>query len=147
MIIDYLLLLDTANTITTTTASDNMIDLANARDMGVGNRQNVKVLCQIATAFQTTDSATLTVRYKTSTDGSAWVTAAQSAAYTASNLTAGARLFQIDIPNNPVTHRYITADYIVGAGTASWTVGAVTLALVLDRDDYRQYPSGFSVAN
>lgn len=145
MILDNLLLLDSAANITNSTVSTNTIDLGNARDMGIGNRSNLKFLCQVMTTFQSTGAGTLYVAYQTSTDASNWVTAAQTPVYASTALTAGTYLLPIDIPRNPVNHRYIRANYV--QATVVFSVGAVTTAVVLDRQDTQQYPSGFSVAS
>lgn len=145
MIFDQLLLLDTAAAITSSRASTNMIDLGNARDMGIGNRSNLKLLCMVTTAFTSTGSGTLQVAYMGSTDASNWNTYAQSIAYAKTVLTAGARLLEIDIPRNGITDRYIAAYYT--QGTAVFSAGAVTCGIVLDRQDQQYYPSGFTVAS
>lgn len=145
MIFDSLLLLDTAAAITSSRASTNVIDLGNARDMGIGNRQNLKFLCMVTTTFTSTAAGTLTVAYQGSTDNSAWTTYAQSIAYASTALVAGTYLLAMDIPRNGITDRYIRANYV--NATATFSAGAVTCGLLLDRQDAVQYPSGFTVAS
>lgn len=153
MILDQNLLFDTAAAVTSTAPSTNVVDLANARDLGVqgGETTPPKLLCLVTTAFSSTNSATLQVNFQGSTDNSTWTTYASSPAYTAGALTAGARLFDVDLPRPPAgvsTPRYLRLDYVVGTGVFS--AGALTSALVLARDDRPSlgaYPSGFTVNN
>ena len=63
MIIDGLLLFSSAQNITTGTAqvSTNIIDLLNARDMGIGNLYPLKIAVFVSTAFTSTDAGTLVI--------------------------------------------------------------------------------------
>lgn len=147
MIIDGLLLFSSAQDLTTgTQASTNVIDLANARDIGPGELP-LRVAAYVITAFATTDSATLTVQLQGSTDNSTFSVYAQSRAYTAGELTAGAKLAPLDWPNVAVGSlpRYIRLAYVQGA--LHFTPGSVTAMLVIDRQDDRTYPAGINVAN
>ena len=152
MILDGNLLLDTAAAITSSAASTNIIDLANARDMGIGDGdgETPKVLCLVTTTFTTTNSATLQVIFEGSTDGTTWDQYAESTAYAAAALVAGNRLLDIDVPRPGAGQkipRYLRLYYTVGTGVFS--AGAVTSAIVLGRHDnpVPGYPSGFTVSN
>lgn len=148
MIIDGLLLFSTAQNLTTgTEVSTNVIDLLNARDMGVGDSPALKIAMFVSTAFTTTDSATLTVQAQGSTDNSTFTIYAQSRAFSAADLTAGAKLFPIDWPVRSVTAtpRYLRLAYVLGS--LHFTPGAVTSMLVLDRQDADQYPAGVTISN
>lgn len=154
MIIDGLLLFDSAHQISasaTTEASTNVIDLLNARDMGIGDDPSLKVLVQVITAFATTNSATFTsVALQGSTDNSTFTTmlASLPAALTPGTLVAGARLFDVDVPR-PVPGqslpRYLRLLYTIATGIFS--AGSVTAALVLDRQDQVSYPAGINIQN
>lgn len=147
MIIDGLLLFSSAQNLTTgTEASTNIVDLANARDMGPGE-QPLRIACYVGTAFATTDSATLTIQAQGSTDASTWAVYAQSRAYSAAELVAGAKLAPMDWPNVAVGSlpRYLRLAYVSGA--LHWTPGSVTSMLVLDRQDDRAYPAGINISN
>lgn len=153
MILDGNLLLDTAAAITSTANSTNVIDLGIARDMGIGDADQItpKVMCLVNTAFTTTNSATLTVTFQGSTDNSTWDSYVSSPAYAAAALVAGARLLDIDLPRPAAGKsmpRYLRLNYAVGTGVFS--AGAVTAAIVLGRQDtppLGAYPSGFTVSN
>lgn len=153
MILDGNLLLDTAAAITSTANSTNVIDLGVARDMGIGDGDQLtpKVMCLVNTAFTTTNSATLQVSFQGSTDNTTWDTYVSSPAYAAAALVAGARLLDIDLPRPAAGKsmpRYLRLEYTVGTGVFS--TGAVTAGIVLGRQDeppLGAYPSGFTVAN
>lgn len=147
MIIDGLLLFSSAQNLTTgTEASTNVIDLANARDMGPGELP-LRIAAYVGTAFVSTDSATLTILAQGSTDNTTFNTYAQSRAYTAGELVAGAKLAPIDWPNVAVGSlpRYLRLAYASGA--LHWTPGSITAMLVLDRQDERSYPAGVNIQN
>lgn len=154
MILDQQLLFDSAFGITTTIVSTNVIDLTNPRDMGFGdaNGATPKLLVLVGTAFTSTNSATLQIQFQGSTDNSTYSTYAESRAYAATSLTAGAKLFNVDLPArdiNDALPRYYRLNYVVGTGIM--TTGTITAAIVLGREDavgsQGTYPSGFTVAN
>lgn len=150
MILDQNLLFDTAHALTATAASTNVVDLVNARDMGRGdaNGSTPKLMVLVTTAFSSTNSGTLTVQFQGSTDNSTFTTYAESRAYTAGELTAGNRLFDVDVPRpsgGAALPRYLRLNYVVAN---AFTAGAVTSAIVLGRQDQSPYyPPGVTVAN
>lgn len=146
MIIDGLLLFSSAQAITATAASTNVIDLLNARDLGAADPE-LQVACYVSTAFATTNAGTLQVAVQGSTDNVTFTTYAQSRAYAVTELTAGAKLLPIEMPakgSMDALPRYVRLDYIV---TNAFTGGAVTSMLVLDRPDPQQYPAGITIQN
>jgi hypothetical protein len=154
MIMDGLLLFSSAQNLTTgTIASTNVIDLLNARNMGVGDDPALKIACFITTAFTTTDSGTLTIQAQGSTDNSTYTVYAESRAYAAAELVVNAKLFPIDWPANGLWNslgndpqpRYLRLAYVMGS--LHFTPGAVTSALVLDRQDSINYPAGIYITN
>lgn len=152
MIIDGALLFDSAHQISAsagTEASTNVIDLTTFRDMGIGDNPALKLLIQVITAFATTNAAVLTAALQGSTDNSTFTTMVQSqAALTPGNLGAGSRLLDIDLPRpapGQSVPRYLRILYTVGTGVFS--VGSVTAALLLDRQDMIYYPAGININN
>ena len=148
MIIDGLLLFSTAQNLTTgSEVSTNVIDLLNARDMGVGDDPALKIACFVTTAFSSTDSATLTISAQGSTDNSTYTIYAESRAFSAADLTIQTKLFPIDWPHRSVTAlpRYLRLGYTLGS--LHFTPGALTSMLVLDRQDATQYPPGVGISN
>lgn len=147
MILDGLLLFDTASAKIATTDSDNVIDLQNFRDMGVGDNPAMKVMVTVTTAYATTDAGTLTITVQGSTDNSTYSIYASSRALTASEMTAGRQLFPIDLPARgpgDAPPRYLKLIYTV---ENHFTAGSVTSALVLDNQQNHAYPAGINVLN
>lgn len=149
MIIDGLLLFSSAQNLTTGTIdSTNVIDLLNARDMGIGDDPALKLAMFVTTTFASTDVGTLTVQVLGSTDNSTYTVYAQSRAYAVADLVAGNKLFPIDWPHRgpgDAFPRYLKVSYVMGA--LHFTPGAVTSMLVLDRQDASQYPAGLIISN
>jgi len=148
MILDALLLFSTAQNITSTAVSTNVIDLQNARDMGIGDDPALKVLCVVTTAFTSTDG-TLTIGLQGSTDNSTFDTYASTRAMTAGMLTTGAAFVaNLDWPAVSLGFslpRYLRLNYTVA--NAAFTPGALTATLVADRQDFRAYARNFTVTS
>lgn len=147
MFIDGANLFDTAAAITATRVSTNVIDLGIARDLGIGNN-SLKLMALITTTMLSAGSSTLNVQIQGSTDNSSYTTMAETGPIAKAQLTAGRRLFDVGIPRpipGQARPRYLQLRYEVG--TADFTAGAVTAALVLDRDDQVYYPSGIAINN
>lgn len=151
MIMDGLLLFSSAQALTTgTIASTNVIDLVNARNMGIGDDPALKIACYATTAFAAGTS--VVIQAQGSTDNSTYTTYAESRTILLADLTVGAKLFPIDWPANGLANtagndplpRYLRLAYVC-AGT--FTGGALTAALVLDRQDNVQYPAGINISN
>lgn len=148
MIIDGLLLFSSAQNITTGTAqvSTNVIDLLNARDMGIGNLYPLKIACFVTTGFTSTDAGTLIISAQGSTDNTTWTTYAVSPTYSAADLVAGAKLMPLDWSHRQgALPRYLRLNY--DSGSLHFTPGSITSMLVLDRQDATQYPAGLTIQN
>lgn len=149
MILDNLLLFSSAQNLTTgTIVSTNVIDLNNAREMGIGDDPAMKLAIFVTTAFATTDTATLTIQAQGSTDNASFSVYAESRAIAAADLAAGRKLFPIDWPHRSsgdAVPRYLRLAYVMGA--LHFTPGALSAFLVLDRQDDLAYPAGITVAN
>jgi hypothetical protein len=131
-----------------------------ARDMGIGDDPALKLLVLVTAAFAGLTSLQIALQGATD-DGtgnpaafSTWWT---SPAVALASLTAGARLYDMDMPRPPAgiaVPRFLRMQYtIVGTGTA----GTIKAFIVLDRDDQMYntinnaiqggYPAGVVVAN
>lgn len=148
MILDQSLMFSDEQAITTSAASTNVVDLVDARDMGIGDSPALKLLVSVPTAFttDTTNASTLTIAIQGSTNSttSNFTTLAQSPAYGVASLGAGAKLFPIDLPALPsgqAMPRYLRLSYSVGS--AAFSTGALIGTLVLGRDDGPIYPKNF----
>lgn len=130
--------------------STNIIDLVNARDLGIGDDPAMKVLVQVMTTF--TGGTNLQVSLDgapdsgTGTPGT-WTTYATGPLVLEASLLAGRRLLDIDLPrkaDSAALPRFYRLSY-ASAGTHG--AGAIYGALVLDRQDYVTYPAGLTVPN
>jgi hypothetical protein len=160
--IDQNLVFSDGQAVTATAASTNIVDLSGGtlfspnqtrfgEDIGIGAGVAVpKLLITPGVAFVSAGGATMVIQAQGSTDSTTWVTYAESKAYTAAQMAAGARLLPIDWPVRGPTDpmpRYIRINYTVAVSTFS--AGTLFAALVLSRDDASndadQYGSGYSV--
>jgi hypothetical protein len=133
--------------------SNNVIDLQNARDLGVGDDPAIKVLAQVMTAF--TGGTSLQVSVQGSVDNSTFTTMASGPVILEANLIAGTHLCDLDLPRiagalpdrpgaSQAMPRYLRLGYTT-VGTHG--AGALFAALVLDRHDQIAYPPGIVIAN
>lgn len=144
MILDSSLQFSAAQQLLTNAASDNIVDLLNARDLGVGDGPAVQVIASVNTAFATTNSGTLQVQFQGSTDSSTWTTYVETPAMAAGGLTAGARIAAFDVPHRTpgaALPRYYRLNYVVGTGT--FTAGKVDAWLGIGRSDLPLYAKNY----
>lgn len=157
MILDGLLSFNTVGTpqaITVTAPSDNVLDMKNGRDMGIGDNPALKLAIYVTESLLG-NAGTLQIQVQAAPDNGsgspgAYVTLAESRAYAIADLTKGAKLFPIDLPHRDPSQlasfpRFYRLNYVVGAGP--FTSGSVDAKLVLDRQDSAQYPAGQTVQN
>jgi hypothetical protein len=173
MILDALLQFTgpTGDSPTATAVSTNVIDLhmagipvlalgQGARDMGIGDDPALKLLVQVTATF--TGLTSLAVALQGATDDGTGNPAAFSTWWTGpavalASLTAGARLYDMDMPRPPAgiaVPRFLRMNFtIAGTGTG----GTIKAWIVLDRHDQMYnatnnailggYPPGVIVAN
>lgn len=156
MILDKLLEFDPAGTaITATATSTNILDMLQARDMGIGDHAGAtpKLLVACQQTFTAAGAATLNIQFQSAPDNGSgapgtWTTAAESSALPLASLVAGLHLFDISLPHRQAgaaIPRFYRLNYVVATGPM--TAGTVQSELVLGRDNTPAYPSGFTVAN
>lgn len=146
MILDGLLQFSSAQAITATAASTNVLDMLNARDMGAADPM-IQVAVTVGTAFTTANGGTLVVQVQGSADNAAWTTYAESRAYAAADLAAGNRLLPIELPGKASADalpRYYRLNYVVAN---AFTGGTINANLVLDRQQDYAYPAGINISN
>lgn len=155
MILDSLLQFSSAQAITTgDTASTNIIDLLNPRDLGIGDDPALKLAIYITEAFTSAGAGTLTVKFQGAPNSAgspgSYVTYAESRAYALAELVLGAKLLPIDVPHRDPTltvtfPRFYRLLYSVA--TADFTAGKISAEIVIDRQDSSQYPAGLTITN
>jgi hypothetical protein len=156
---------------TGTQTSSNIIDLhmagipvlasgQGARDMGIGDAPALKILAQVITAFGAGTNVIISLQGATdngSGSPASFTTWWSSPTYTAAQLVAGARLFDMDMPRPPAAvaePRFLQLQYV---STGTFTSGALEACIVIDRhDQFYQgtsnavlggYPPGVVIAN
>jgi len=157
MILDSQLCFSSAQTVNSTTvASTNIIDLLNPRDMGIGDDPALKLAIYVTTAFVLASSTpSLTVQFQGAPDNGSgspgtYVTYAESRAYAAADMPLGAKLLPIDVPHRDpglvVTFpRFYRLNYLIA--TSTFSAGALSAYIVIDRQDSSQYPAGLVISN
>jgi hypothetical protein len=133
--------------------SNNVVDLQNARDMGIGDDPALKILCQVSVAG--VGGTSVTVSAQASVDNATWITLATGPTIVAANLLVGTRLLDIDwpriagaLPDRPgatmALPRYLRLGY---ASAGTFTAGRMFGFLLIDRHDQIAYPPGIVIAN
>lgn len=134
---------------TGTQTSTNIIDLANTRDMGIGDDPALEILVRVLTAFASGTSLQVNLQGAPDSSGSpgTWTTYVAGPVVVEANLIVGAGLLETTIPRTApgvANPRFYRLQYItVGTHTA----GAIHGAIVLDRQDNVYYPPGIVIAN
>lgn len=157
MILDSLLCFSSAQALNSTTAaSTNVIDLLNPRDMGIGDDPALKLAIFVTTAFVLASSTpSLTIQFQGAPDNGSgapgtYITYAESRAYAAADMPLGAKLFPIDVPHRDPTltstfPRFYRLNYLIA--TSTFSAGALSAYIVIDRQDSSQYPAGLTITN
>lgn len=138
---------------TGTQTSTNVVDLLNARDMGVGDDPSLKILATVTTTF--TGGTNLQVNIQGSVDNSTYTTLVSGPVIVEANLLQGVHLLDVDLPRvvgafgdrvgaSEALPRYLRLQY-VSSGTHG--AGGLFASLVLDRQDMIAYPPGIVIAN
>jgi hypothetical protein len=133
--------------------SNNVVDLGNARDVGIGDDPALKIVCQVSVAG--VGGTSVTVSAQGSVDNSTWITLATGPTILAANLLIGTRLLDLDwpriagaFPDRPGATmglpRYLRLGY---ASAGTFTAGRMFGFLALDRTDQIAYPPGIVIAN
>jgi hypothetical protein len=164
MILDSSLLFSVAQSLATDTdtPSSTVIDLTGGVSMNVGVQSRFmadmglaegvgmpKLVAYVGTAFATSGSATLNVKFQGSTDNSTFTTYAETGPIAASRLTAGRKIAEFDwppVPEGVSMPRYVRLLYGL-PGSQTFSAGTIAIAgVVLQRDGIRYYGPGFKVA-
>jgi hypothetical protein len=139
--------------LTAITTSNNVIDLLNARDMGIGDDPAMKLAVSVSVAG--VGGTSMIVSVQGSVDNSTWVTLATGPQIITANLIVGTYLLAIDLPrmagslhDRPGATMGIPRYYRLGYTAAgTFTAGRFFGHLVLDRQDQLSYPPGIVIAN
>ena len=142
MILDRQLLLSNAQPITATAVSTNTIDLATARDIGIGD--NLELFIKVIAAFAGGTSVQFAFITSANADLSSATVIVQTPAIPTASLVAGSEWLRVQVPalsQAAAMQRYIGVSYTV---VGTFTGGTVTAGLALDREGTAYYPSGLN---
>lgn len=143
MILDKGNLVSSAQAVTSSAGSTDVIDLSQARAIGDG--EELEFFVNVDTAATAAGAATVTFQVQTD-DNSAFsspTTVIQTDAIPKATLAAGYQI-KISLPVGATPERYLRLYYSVATGPL--TAGAFTAGLVLDAQNSRAYPSGYTIA-
>lgn len=143
MILDKGNLVSSAQAVTSSAGSTDVIDLSQARAIGDG--EELEFFVNVDTAATAAGAATVTFQVQTD-DNSAFsspTTVIQTDAIPKATLVAGYQI-KIPLPDGATPERYLRLYYSVATGPL--TAGAFTAGLVLDVQNSRAYPSGYTIA-
>lgn len=142
MILDSLLQLSNAQSLTATAVSTNVIDLGSDRDVGVGEPMAAVVTIGVAADYTSTNE-TYQFTLQTATDEafSSPVTVVSSAAINGDELPAGAKVV---LPIGHSNLRYLRVSYTLAGTTPTATVDAFISPLSFI-DGVTYYASGYEV--
>jgi hypothetical protein len=142
MILDRQLLLSNAQPITATAVSTNSIDLASARDIGIGD--SLELFVKVITPLAGGTSVQFAYITSANADLSSANVVVQTPPIPAASLLAGSEWLRIRLPvlsDAASRQRYLGVSYAVAG---NFTSGTVTAGLVLDREGLVSYPSGLN---
>ena len=140
----------------TSSSSSTIINLGNARDLGIGSGQEIPQIALTVGVAITSSSASMLInaQFQGSTNSVLWTTYAETGALSTASFAAGASILQIDVPRRP-TGAGLPLYYQVNlaitgtGGTPGISTGTIIGGIVLTRgesDTLGLYPSGFSVS-
>lgn len=150
MIVDAFCQLSSAQALTVDAASEDYMDLTNARDFGIGEPLALVINVKVA-AGGTTPTMQVNVEVDDNTSFSSATVIAASKALAAADMALGA---QIVIPIPPITlfvksdpaaaeYQYLRANYDMGGTNPTVTVDATVMPLKMVQG-YRSYPDAIS---
>jgi hypothetical protein len=149
MILDKLLAFTpSAQAITVTAPSTDVIDLGVLQDLGIGDDPSLEILCLVTTAFTAAGAATMQVAIQGSVDNAAWTDMAMTNAIGKASLVAGAEIMRWSLPSlvaGQSMPRYLRLNFTVATGPM--TAGAVLGYILLDRQQNVAYPPGITISN
>lgn len=138
-----------AQPITATAPSTNVLDFLAPRDIGVGNMLELNI--SVNTLFATSNAGTLQVSFQGSVDNTNFYDIVLSPVVVASELVAGRRILQQPVPRafQPNMRaigmpQYYRLNFIVATG--AFTAGKLDawLSADMDRDAYYTYPNAYN---
>jgi hypothetical protein len=142
---------------TASACASTVINLGNARDLGIGNGPDTPMVSlTVGTAFTSSCASTLiNAQFQGSTNSTLWTTYAESGAASTASWAVGAQILPINVPRRPtgaglpLYYRVNLAFTGANAGETLSTgtiIGGIVLARADSADTLGMYPAGFSVS-
>lgn len=143
-----------ASLVTTTNIASGVINQTVAQDAGIGDGEAIpKLAIYIGTGITSAcTSMNVNFQFQGSTNSTAWTTYVETGPTSTASLTAGVKVFPIDLPHRaagaalPQYYR-LNVTTSGNANTESISAGTIFAGIVIQRDDnpVGLYKSGFSV--
>ena len=134
--------------ITVTTASTNLIDLSQQRELGGALTKMMDLFVSVNTTFTAAGAATLVIAVETSTDNSTYNVAMQTDPIPVASLVAGAAALITKFPHAALGDeppRYLRLGYTVATGP--FTAGALSAGLIVGGvEQWYAYRRNFTVS-
>lgn len=140
----------------TGTSASGVINLGNARDLGIGPGAEIpQVALFVGTAVTSSSAGTLiNAQFQGSTDSTHWTTYIETGAMSTASYQAGSAFMRIPVPRRApgaALPLYYQINLVVtGGAAATISTGTILGGIVLAQADsggtMDQYPSGFSVS-
>ncbi len=141
---------------TASSCASTVINLGNARDLGIGNGPDTPMVeLTIGTAVTSSCASTLiNAQFQGSTNSTAWTTYAESGANSTASWGVGAQILPINVPRRPTGAAlplYYRVNLVVTGAVAGETIstgsiiGGIVLARADSPDTLGSYPAGFTV--
>lgn len=142
---------------TGTQQSTNILDLLNARDLGIGDDPSLELFIQIMAAF--VSGTSLDVQLQGAPDNGSgapgsYTTMWDSGAVAEADLTLGRMIANVTLPRiwlptqlapgKQALPRFLRLQYVT---VGTHTLGTLYGAILLDRQDYIAYPPGITINN
>lgn len=141
----------------TASSASSIINLGNARDLGIGEGQEVpQVAISVGTAFTSACSSTLiNAQFQGSTNSTLWTTYSETGAASTASFAAGSNIFPLAVPRRPpgaglpLYYRMniaITGNALAETISTGTLLGGIVLARADSAGTLSQYAAGFTVA-
>jgi hypothetical protein len=138
-------------------SASTVINLGNARDLGIGNGPDTPMVAlSVGTAITSSCQSTLlNFQFQGSTNSVLWTTYAESGAASTASYAAGAQPLPINVPRRPTgaglplyyrVNIAQTGNALAETISTGSIIGGIVLARADSPDTLGSYPAGFSVA-
>lgn len=144
MYVDAQLLFSDAQAVTAAAASDNVVDLGIARDIGTGENMYLVVVCDTAMTDAGSDSTLDVILQGDSTTTFTPDGARTLFQFGATSAAGTSKIARLDPGSEPLQYRYIRLYYSPNNGDL--TTGSFTAFITNDIEKYTAYADGYTIS-